>query len=58
MLSQLAVAQGNLSRAVFDSPYAEAAFDEIISKHAIELTKLGQALMQSKRAPEKASLLC
>lgn len=47
------VAESSLSRAVFDSPYAEAAFDEIVSKQAIELTRFGQAILQSKRSPEK-----
>ncbi len=55
VLTQIAVAQSQLSRAVFDSPYAEAAFDEIVSKHVVDLTKLGQAILHSKRAPEKAS---
>ncbi|KAL0036401.1 hypothetical protein WJX77_006182 [Trebouxia sp. C0004] len=53
VLTQIAVAQSQLSRAVFDSPYAEAAFDEIVSKHVVDLTKLGQAILHSKRAPEK-----
>ena len=47
------VAEAQLSRAVFDSPYAEAAFDEIVSKQAIDLTKFGQAILQSRRTPEK-----
>lgn len=47
------VAESRLSRAVFDSPYAEAAFDEIVSKQAIELTRFGQAILQSKRSPDK-----
>jgi len=55
VLTQIAVAQSQLSKAVFDSPYAEAAFDEIVSKHVVDLTKLGQAILHSKRAPEKAS---
>ena len=55
VLTQIAVAQSQLSKAVFDSPYAEAAFDEIVSKHVMDLTKLGQAILHSKRAPEKAS---
>lgn len=47
------VAESGLSHAIFDSPYAEAAFDEIVSKQAIELTKFGQAILQSKRLPDK-----
>ena len=49
------VAEAQLSRAVFDSPYAEAAFDEIVSKQAIDVTKTGQAILQSRRTPEKVS---
>ncbi len=56
VLTQIAVAQSQLSRAVFDSPYAEAAFDEIVSKDVVDLTKLGQVILHSKRAPEKASI--
>lgn len=55
VLTQVAVAQSQLSKAVLDSPYAEAAFDEIMSKHVVDITSLGQALLQSKRAPEKVS---
>ena len=50
------VAESGLSKAVFDSPYAEAAFDEIVSKHTIDLTKFGQAILQSKRLPDKVVL--
>lgn len=53
VLTQMLVAESRLSRAVFDSPYAEAAFDEIVSKQAIELTRFGQAILQSKRSPDK-----
>ena len=56
VLTQMLVAESGLSRAVFDSPYAEAAFDEIVSKHAIDLTKFGQAILQSKRFPDKVVL--
>ena len=58
MLTQVAVAQSKLSKAVFDSPYAEAAFDEVVSKHAIDMTKFGLAILQSKRSPEKVGLAC
>ena len=54
----MAVAQNNLSKAIFDSPYAEAAFDETVSEHTIDLTKFGQAILQSKRAPEKVGPAC
>lgn len=50
------VAESRLSKAVFDSPYAEAAFDEIVSKQAIDLTKFGQAILQSKRSSDKVVL--
>lgn len=50
---QLGVAQAKLCRAVFDSPYAEAAFDEIVAKQTADLTKFGRSILQSRRAPEK-----
>ena len=53
VLTQILVAESRLSQAVFDSPYAEAAFDEIVSKQAIELTRFGQAISQSKRSSDK-----
>ena len=56
VLTQMLLAESRLSKAVFDSPYAEAAFDEIVSKHAIDLTKSGQAILQSKRSPDKVVL--
>lgn len=56
VLTQMLVAESRLSKAVFDSPYAEAAFDEIVAKQAIDLTKFGQAILQSKRSPEKVML--
>lgn len=49
------VAESGLSQAIFDSPYAEAAFDEIVSKQTAELTKFGQAILQSKRLPDKVA---
>ena len=57
VLTQMLVAESGLSKAVFDSPYAEAAFDEIVSKHTIDRTKFGQAILQSKRLPDKVVLL-
>ena len=56
VLTQMLVAESRLSKAVFDSPYAEAAFDEIVSKQAIDLTKFGQAILQSKRCSDKVVL--
>ena len=53
ILTQMLVAENRVSKAVFDSPYAEAAFDEVVSKHVVDLTKFGQAILQSKRTPEK-----
>ena len=50
---QIAVAQVKLCKAVFDSPYAEAACDEIVAKQTADLTRFGQGILQSKRAPEK-----
>ena len=52
----IAVAQAKLCKAVFDSPYAEAAFDEVVAKQTADLTKFGQSIVQSRRAPEKVSL--
>lgn len=51
--TQIAVAQVKLCKAVFDSPYSEAAFDEIVAKQTADLTKFGQGILQSRRAPEK-----
>lgn len=50
---QVAMAQVKLCKAVFDSPYSEAAFDEIVAKQTADLTKFGHGILQSKRAPEK-----
>lgn len=49
------MAQVKLCNAVFDSPYSEAAFDEIVAKQTSDLTKFGQGILHSKRAPEKVS---
>lgn len=54
---QITVAQVKLCKAVLDSPYAEAAFDEIVAKQTADLTKFGQGILQSRRAPEKVQTI-
>ena len=53
----LVAGEARLSQAIFQAPYTEAAFVEVVSKSLMGLVQFGMAIVHARRTPEKACLL-